>query len=1155
MTTQEEVLLIEDDPKTRKELTELLQLRLPVRVVTPTDLSLKSVVEKLSKHPDVSIILLDLILQKGVDDFNDCALYVQELRRVNPNRRIIGYSHILKTGQRKDVIDAGADDYVAYIDVYDAVVARVYFQAFLADLGSSRSPHGVILEGLGAGVSVQDPETWEILYTNPSNLDFVGKKLEDVRGRKCWQVYHGFKFRDSPCTTCVAAAKVSPDMAFGSHPEKGMILPIRGKLEKVRVVAALIPANLYGYPKQLVAEVSQRVGSWLEDPADVRLHDALRDLWAMTSESATTGPCEDVAIYYSLRTKIGRGQRKTSDYVRGLFDSVTGIAPASLGMVQWPTGSCTSGWVHSWPKAGYSSYMQTYLYDTPQDQLHDVTLVYVCAAHQLKDERLFACDFNPYWEFIISEFPKGLRTRLDGRRMAIGKAMVEFRAKVSEASLESDARSLENLLIGTFAGLAHGGLGSISSHFRKIDTKGRRLLLVGPREGVYATLAHEERSLYEGTMGSAWSFVNGAINVNTLMTFNDIAKGLMAEPTQSQRDKLEQIVASVDVPVRVSGHLWGVASFQFDNDYLAADEGLENVRAMTEQLGTALTDAETKMRIRRIMDTYTEIQRKLFEESPLEWLPNALSYILMSTDMAGVGLYFQDPATKQYSVHESLVRDTDLLMPGTLPLSCNSRVLALNEDVPIVLGKLRPKSGEGLSPDMKLGIGIPVGATAMLVGLSATDAAQHKSQVVTFENISRLVRHGFIVEAYRQGQKARVENLRTANAYGHLLLSGQKQELMVIVYGLLCLSIARDVFDSLFVYWIENEREFFLEFSVECLASADAVRLDLLQRRWTVNIPSTAWAWRVKDQTVKKAIKLLTSTIDVNMPVGDILSLDRIKNSDSHSVPQFAMAVSTNPQTRMLTFCWQNQSHARSDEVREALKLMSEMLSLHVERCSQRDLLDQIVRGKSYAWRTKSVLLTERVTKIAGQYQICPTALSEIVEAIDFFKRSGDISAAVSKIEMTGLVLEEVLLTEVASECIRFVADERISLEITPDDHPIRCDRNKVRDVLLELISNARKFTPCIEEGGRIVVRARHDLNHSILEVEDNGSGVSPQIEDRLFEAFFSDPPVGVGMGLYYCRKVMEQHGGEVTFARAPLQGSVFRLVFPLEMKDERSCR
>jgi signal transduction histidine kinase len=113
----------------------------------------------------------------------------------------------------------------------------------------------------------------------------------------------------------------------------------------------------------------------------------------------------------------------------------------------------------------------------------------------------------------------------------------------------------------------------------------------------------------------------------------------------------------------------------------------------------------------------------------------------------------------------------------------------------------------------------------------------------------------------------------------------------------------------------------------------------------------------------------------------------------------------------------------------------------------------------------------------------------------------------------------------------------------------LRADERKVKQVLLNLLSNALKFTP---QGGRVDVRVATVGHHVEVSVADTGVGIAPEDHDKVFEEFrqvgaSAARVEGTGLGLAISRKFIELHGGRMSLASAPGKGSTFTFSLPLE--------
>lgn len=118
----------------------------------------------------------------------------------------------------------------------------------------------------------------------------------------------------------------------------------------------------------------------------------------------------------------------------------------------------------------------------------------------------------------------------------------------------------------------------------------------------------------------------------------------------------------------------------------------------------------------------------------------------------------------------------------------------------------------------------------------------------------------------------------------------------------------------------------------------------------------------------------------------------------------------------------------------------------------------------------------------------------------------------------------------------------------------IRADRLRIEEVLLNLLQNAVDAVAGQEEQ-KIHVSAIVIDNLLRINVIDNGPGLSPEAQKRLFEAFHTTKPEGLGLGLSLSRTIVEAHGGSLwaeprTTATGQMQGTVFSFVLPLIQGD-----
>ena len=152
-------------------------------------------------------------------------------------------------------------------------------------------------------------------------------------------------------------------------------------------------------------------------------------------------------------------------------------------------------------------------------------------------------------------------------------------------------------------------------------------------------------------------------------------------------------------------------------------------------------------------------------------------------------------------------------------------------------------------------------------------------------------------------------------------------------------------------------------------------------------------------------------------------------------------------------------------------------------------------------------------------------------------------------IDLNEIILEVFALAE--NEARR----NRVALkQDLPDDLPrVLGDRVQLQQVILNLVMNGMESIVKHNDGLRelSVASSNHEANTVRVAVRDTGEGLDSTSLDRLFDAFFSTKPGGMGMGLAISRTIIESHGGRLWAAANSPQGAVFQFSLPIEDKKD----
>ena len=140
------------------------------------------------------------------------------------------------------------------------------------------------------------------------------------------------------------------------------------------------------------------------------------------------------------------------------------------------------------------------------------------------------------------------------------------------------------------------------------------------------------------------------------------------------------------------------------------------------------------------------------------------------------------------------------------------------------------------------------------------------------------------------------------------------------------------------------------------------------------------------------------------------------------------------------------------------------------------------------------------------------------------------------------------LVCDVVSTSLGELKSRRVSLalELLDDLPPVQADRVQLQQVLLNLLTNASDSMASITDRPHMLcVRSEHLEDWVLISVQDSGTGINPEHAQRMFDAFFTTKPNGIGLGLSICRSIVESHGGRLSVFPAHPHGSVFQVMLP----------
>ncbi len=187
---------------------------------------------------------------------------------------------------------------------------------------------------------------------------------------------------------------------------------------------------------------------------------------------------------------------------------------------------------------------------------------------------------------------------------------------------------------------------------------------------------------------------------------------------------------------------------------------------------------------------------------------------------------------------------------------------------------------------------------------------------------------------------------------------------------------------------------------------------------------------------------------------------------------------------------------------------------------------------------------------------VAPAPLMETLEEMQWHaKRAADIVSGLRKFLQPEEQRWECLdINDVAEEAALLVAGKaqrhgaRLSLDLAAGIPRVRGNTVQLEQVVVNLIMNGLEAMEDTEPAERHIALTTRAKNERELEVAvcDRGAGLSPDVTQRMFDAFYTTKREGLGMGLPICRTIIEAHGGRLWASPNPDHGTTFRFVLPV---------
>jgi PAS domain S-box-containing protein len=267
-----------------------------------------------------------------------------------------------------------------------------------------------------------------------------------------------------------------------------------------------------------------------------------------------------------------------------------------------------------------------------------------------------------------------------------------------------------------------------------------------------------------------------------------------------------------------------------------------------------------------------------------------------------------------------------------------------------------------------------------------------------------------------------------------------------------------------------------------------------------------------------------------------LLTLSRLRNSAGEIIGTIGISKDITEETRLQAKLIQSQRLAAIGEVFTGI---------------QHSMKNMLNACKGGAYMVKTGLSTDNRTMLVEGWEMVQEGITRLTDmSTDMLKYVKEWVPRSQRVD----------LTEILSEIYRVVkqtaADNGVALQldICPQLPAIACDAKMIHSAVMDVVSNA--LDACLwkdyseEETPEILMKAypNQDNSELVIEIKDNGCGMSEDVKANIFTPFFSTKSkAGTGLGLSLTSRAVGVHGGKIDVESEPERGATFRIVLPVD--------
>ncbi|MFC1947706.1 PAS domain S-box protein [Chloroflexota bacterium] len=258
-------------------------------------------------------------------------------------------------------------------------------------------------------------------------------------------------------------------------------------------------------------------------------------------------------------------------------------------------------------------------------------------------------------------------------------------------------------------------------------------------------------------------------------------------------------------------------------------------------------------------------------------------------------------------------------------------------------------------------------------------------------------------------------------------------------------------------------------------------------------------------------------------------------------------------------------------DITESKLAREEVEKLYIKERELRESLEEEIQKRIEFTRALVHELKTPITPVLAAVELLMEEMNDprLMRLVESINRSANnlnlridelLDLARGETDMLRIELELVdtlsLFNDVGYEMIPLALRNKqvLNFELPESLPSIQADRSRLRQIVMNLLNNAFKFTP---EGGRVTLRASSDAENLIVEVEDSGPGINQEDIERIFEPYFRrttdrERLSGLGLGLALAKNFVELHGGRIWVESKIGKGSTFHFILPIRQNNNQ---